>query len=96
MPGPGTAFTLRFAGAESNFAVALARLGVPVAWVSRLGRDVFGDMIEHGLREEGVDVRHVVRDDARTGLFFKWRSAEAGRRLLPRGLGGIPPRPRGT
>jgi 2-dehydro-3-deoxygluconokinase len=76
VPGPGTAFTLRFAGAESNFAVALARLGVPVAWVSRLGRDVFGDMIEHGLREEGVDVRHVVRDDARTGLFFKWRSAE--------------------
>jgi 2-dehydro-3-deoxygluconokinase len=76
VPGPGTSFTLRFAGAESNFAVALARLGVPVAWVSRLGRDVFGDMIERGLREEGVDVRHVVRDDARTGLFFKWRSAE--------------------
>jgi len=47
-----------------------------VAWVSRLGRDVFGDMIEHGLREEGVDVRHVVRDDARTGLFVKWRSPE--------------------
>ena len=31
LPGPGTAFTLRFAGAESNFAVALARLGIPVA-----------------------------------------------------------------
>ena len=76
VPEPGTAFTLRFAGAESNFAVALARLGVSVAWVSRLGHDVFGDMIEHGLREEGVDVRHVVRDDARTGLFVKWRSAE--------------------
>ena len=76
VPEHGTAFTLRFAGAESNFAVALARLGVPVAWVSRLGRDVFGDMIEHGLRAEGVDVRHVLRDDARTGLFVKWRSAE--------------------
>jgi 2-dehydro-3-deoxygluconokinase len=76
VPGQGTAFTLRFAGAESNFAVALARLGVPVAWVSRLGRDVFGDMIEHGLRAEGVDVHYVVRDDARTGLFVKWRSAE--------------------
>ena len=28
---------LRIAGAESNFAIALARLGVPVAWMSRLG-----------------------------------------------------------
>ena len=76
VPGSGTAFTLRFAGAESNFAVALARLGVSVAWVSRLGHDVFGDRIEHGLRAEGVDVRHVVRDDARTGLFVKWGSGE--------------------
>ena len=76
VPGPGTSFTLRFAGAESNFAVALARLGVRVSWVSRLGRDPFGDMIEAGLREEGVDVSRVVRDEARTGLFVKWRGGE--------------------
>jgi 2-dehydro-3-deoxygluconokinase len=75
-PGPGTSFTLRFAGAESNFAVALARLGVRVTWVSRLGRDPFGAMIEDGLREEGVDVSRIVRDDARTGLFVKWRGGE--------------------
>ena len=73
---PGTSFTLRFAGAESNFAIGLARLGVRVSWVSRLGRDPFGDMIEDGLRGEGVDVSHVRRDDARTGLFLKWRGAE--------------------
>lgn len=72
-PAAGTTFTLRFAGAESNFAIALARLGVETAWISRLGRDVFGDMIEHGIRAEGVDVGGVVRDDARTGLFVKWR-----------------------
>ena len=41
----GMALTLRFAGAESNFAVALARLGVDVAWVSRLGRDPFAGHI---------------------------------------------------
>jgi 2-dehydro-3-deoxygluconokinase len=75
-PGPGTSFTLRFAGAESNFAIALARLGVPVSWISRLGRDPFGDLIERGLRDEGVDVSRVVRDDARTGLFVKWRGGE--------------------
>jgi 2-dehydro-3-deoxygluconokinase len=77
-PHVGMPLQLRFAGAESNFAIALARLGVPVAWVSRLGRDSFGDMIERGLQEEGVDLRWVQRDDAHTGLFLKWR-ARTGR-----------------
>ena len=76
VPVPGTSFTLRFAGAESNVAIALARLGVRVTWISRLGLDPFGDMIERGLRGEGVDVSHVRRDDARTGLFLKWRGDE--------------------
>ena len=70
----GMQLTLRFAGAESNFAVALARLGVDVAWVSRLGRDSFGDLIEAGLAHEGVDLRWVTRDAAPTGLFCKWRN----------------------
>jgi 2-dehydro-3-deoxygluconokinase len=69
----GLPMTLRFAGAESNFAVALARLGVPVAWVSRLGRDPFGDLVLSTLEAEGVDVSLVRRDEARTGLFVKWR-----------------------
>ena len=76
IPGPGTRFTLRFAGAESNFAIALARLGVPVSWISRLGNDAFGDMIERGVAAEGVDVSRVRRDEARTGLFVKWRGGE--------------------
>jgi 2-dehydro-3-deoxygluconokinase len=33
-------------------------------------------MIEDGLRAEGVDVSHVRRDDARSGLFVKWRGTE--------------------
>jgi 2-dehydro-3-deoxygluconokinase len=70
----GMPLTLRFAGAESNFAIALARLGVRVTWISRLGRDPFGDMIQRGLEQEGVDMRWARRDDAPTGLFVKWRS----------------------
>jgi len=70
----GMPLTLRIAGAESNFAVFLARLGVGVRWVSRLGRDRFGDLVERTLAAEGVDVSFVRRDDARTGLFVKWRS----------------------
>lgn len=71
--GLGHRLTLRFGGAESNFAVALARLGVGVRWISRLGRDPFGDMITDSLVREGVDLRWVQREDAPTGLYWKWR-----------------------
>jgi sugar/nucleoside kinase (ribokinase family) len=73
-PRLGTRFALRFAGAESNLAIGLARLGVDVRWVSRLGRDPFGDLIAEGLAAEGVDVSFVTRDDAPTGIFWKWRT----------------------
>jgi 2-dehydro-3-deoxygluconokinase len=70
----GDLLTLRFAGAESNFAVGLARLGVPVTWLSRLGADRLGRLILEALAGEGVDVRWVRSDpDAPTGVFFKWR-----------------------
>ena len=72
----GDLLQLRFAGAESNFAVALARLGVPVAWISRVGRDRVGTLIRDTLAGEGVDVSWVAEDDeAPTGLFYKWRVA---------------------
>jgi sugar/nucleoside kinase (ribokinase family) len=65
---------LRIAGAESNVAIALARLGVDVAWVSRLGSDSFGDLVADTLVAQGVDIRYVRREaDAPTGLYFKWR-----------------------
>jgi 2-dehydro-3-deoxygluconokinase len=70
----GDLLRLRFAGAESNFAVGLARLGVPVAWISRLGGDRPGVLIREALAREGVDLRWVAVDaDAPTGLFYKWR-----------------------
>ncbi|MCL6637930.1 MAG: sugar kinase, partial [Alicyclobacillus sp.] len=65
-------FSKRMAGAESNVAIGLARLGHRVAWVSRLGDDGFGRFIFKTLRGEGVDVS-AVRWDAEhpTGVFFK-------------------------
>lgn len=71
----GEQLTLRIAGAESNFAIALCRLGVRAGWISRLGTDPLGDMVERALAAEGVDVRFVRRDPAaQTGVFFKWRA----------------------
>jgi 2-dehydro-3-deoxygluconokinase len=69
----GATYRLRVGGAESNFAVALTRLGVGVTWVSRLGADPFGDLVAETLAAEGVDVR-AVRDEGRpTGVYFKER-----------------------
>ncbi len=69
----GSTYRLRIGGAESNFAVALSRLGVGVTWISRLGADPFGDLVAETLAGEGVDVR-AARDPGRpTGVYFKSR-----------------------
>jgi 2-dehydro-3-deoxygluconokinase len=81
----GAPFRLRIGGAESNFGVALTRLGVPVTWVSRLGADPLGDLIHDTLVAEGLDLRFVERDsEAPTGVFFKWHENGEGRVLYRR------------
>jgi 2-dehydro-3-deoxygluconokinase len=70
----GGSFVARVAGAESNTAIGLERLGIPASWVSVVGADRFGDFIVSTLRNEGVDVSAVRRDPSRqTGVFFKER-----------------------
>jgi len=60
------------AGAESNVAVGLARLGHRAAYFGRVGADVFGERIRRELRGEGVDVSRLVTDPERpTGLLFR-------------------------
>lgn len=72
----GSRLRLRMAGAESNFAIALARLGVPSRWISRVGEDPIGAMIVDALTAEGVDVTGVRRDPgAPTGMYYKAREA---------------------
>ncbi len=73
----GMPLTLRFAGAESNLAIALARLGVEVRWISRLGEDPIGGLILTALGREGVDTSFARTVPGRTGVFVKWR--EEGR-----------------
>ncbi len=59
-------------GAEFNVATTLARMGLPSAWISRLGNDGFGERIERAAREYGLDVSAIQRDDTRpTGLYVK-------------------------
>lgn len=64
--------TKSIGGAESNVAIALARLGRSVGFASRVGRDPLGEEVVRTLRAEGVDVAGVVRSAERpTGLMIK-------------------------
>ncbi|HVL80914.1 MAG TPA: sugar kinase [Actinomycetota bacterium] len=67
-------FSLSVAGAESNVAVGLRRLGIASAWCGRLGDDELGRMIVERLRAEQVDVRGVTWSRTEpTGLMLKER-----------------------
>ena len=69
--GLGAPVTPDLAGAETNVAIGLSRLGHRVAWVGRVGSDPFGQAALRTLRGEGVDVEGVVVDgSAATGLMF--------------------------
>jgi 2-dehydro-3-deoxygluconokinase len=58
-------------GAELNTAVALARLGHPSAWVSRLTDNPLGRLIANHAREAGVATEHVVwTKEDRVGVYF--------------------------
>jgi sugar/nucleoside kinase (ribokinase family) len=79
-PGPlhaVTRFARMLAGAETNVAIGLARLGLRVGWLSRLGQDALGDYVLQAVAREGVDVSHVARDATRsTGFMLKSRTLD--------------------
>jgi 2-dehydro-3-deoxygluconokinase len=67
----GGAYIQGFGGDTSNCAIAAARLGARVAYVTRLGDDAFGRAFMNLWRKEGVDASGVAIDpDAPTGLYF--------------------------
>ena len=55
-------FIKRVAGAELNVATGLARLGLNVGWVSRVGNDSFGHFVLDSLKKEGIDAAGVTLD----------------------------------
>lgn len=70
-----SAFARTTAGAELNVAIGLARLGLRVGYLSRLGQDLFGRHIAAVLAREGIDHQQVAMDpDHPTGFMLKSRS----------------------
>ncbi|MGP3950589.1 carbohydrate kinase family protein [Streptomyces sp. 7N604] len=70
--GPGDAelpaLLPRRGGGPYNTAVALGRLGSPVAFCSRVSTDAFGEALLRGLRADGVDTSLVQRGPEPTTL----------------------------
>ncbi|MET8714583.1 sugar kinase [Streptomyces sp. NPDC004735] len=84
------------AGAESNVAIGLARLGHRAAWAGLVGDDEPGRLVLRTLRAEGVDItRAAVRATAPTGAMLReqrvadlvrvhyWRDGSAASLLTP-------------
>ncbi|SNB52469.1 2-keto-3-deoxygluconate kinase [Arboricoccus pini] len=64
-------FLMGHGGDTSNCAIAAARAGARVGYLTRLGWDMFGDQFVELWRREGVDCSAVGRDEkAPTGIYF--------------------------
>lgn len=91
---------VRVGGAESNVAIALARLGIDTGWAGCVGADELGELVLQRIRAESVDLSQVHHDEhAPTGLYLResvageprvyyYRHDSAAARLAP---GGIDP-----
>lgn len=65
-------FGMRIAGAESNVAIGIAKMGHRSGWISKLGEDEFGEYILREIRGEGVDTSRVIRSAQHpTAVMFK-------------------------
>jgi ribokinase len=63
----GSGFQTHPGGKGANQAVAVARLGYPVAMIGMLGKDAFGRQLREQLEKEGVNTEHVGEATAETG-----------------------------
>jgi 2-dehydro-3-deoxygluconokinase len=72
-----TSLDLHVGGTESNVACALAQLGTPASWVSRLPDNDLGRLVEARLRQAGVETSGIRwSEDGRLGLYFVEHGSE--------------------
>ncbi|EMS69017.1 sugar kinase [Ruminiclostridium cellobioparum] len=75
-------YEAKFAGAESNTAIGLCKLGHTARWFSRIGNDELGQYILYKIRAEGVDVDNVIIDNEHpTGIMIKELSGSGQTRV---------------
>lgn len=76
----GGSLDMHVAGAESNVAVGVARLGHSVVWAGVVGADPQGEYILRQLRSERIGTQHRVDEARSTGvMFLEQRTADITR-----------------
>ncbi|HLJ72114.1 MAG TPA: ribokinase [Roseiarcus sp.] len=78
----GSGFKIGPGGKGSNQAVAAARLGVPVTFISRLGKDEFGALALAAWRREGIEARVIESADEGTGAAFIYVNEQSGENAI--------------
>jgi ribokinase len=88
----GSGFNIGPGGKGSNQAVAAARAGAQVSFLSRLGKDAFGDIALTTWRDEGIAPRVALSADEPTGAAYIFVSDMTGENaiiVVPGAAGGI-------
>lgn len=88
----GSGFKMGPGGKGSNQAVAAARAGASVSFISRLGRDAFGEIALATWKAEGISPRVALSADEPTGAAYIFVSDETGENaiiVVPGAAGGI-------
>jgi len=78
----GTEFNLGPGGKGSNQAVAAARAGAKVSFISKLGNDPFGDLARKTYREEGIDTTYLLETASSTGAAAIFIDAQRGENAI--------------
>jgi len=78
----GQSFQLGPGGKGSNQAVAAARAGGRVSFISKLGQDAFGDMARNMYKTEGIDTRFLFTTASATGAATIIIDAEKGENAI--------------
>jgi len=86
------AFDLSYSGDTANFAIYLARLGIPTAYVTAVGDDRYSDDLAAMLAAEGVDTGLVLRVPGRVPGLYTIEVDETGERSFTYWRGEAPVR----
>lgn len=78
----GSGFSVGPGGKGSNQAVAAARAGSPVSFISKLGKDTFGEMALKTYADAGVTPKIVQMDDMPTGAAFIYVNDQNGENAI--------------
>ncbi len=91
----GSGFKMGPGGKGSNQAVAAARAGGKVSFISRLGKDAFGDIAIATWKGEGIVPHVAIAADEPTGAAYIFVSDETGENaiiVVPGAAGGLSPK----